>query len=674
MHTLDWILVGLFILTLVWITISTNRLTNSVAGFLSSERCAGRYLLTIANVMVGCSTIGIVADFEGYYRNGIAGMWWGLIYIPVGLFFYMTGWVVYRYRETRAMTMAQLLEMRYSKNFRIFAGIVAFLSGLLNCAVFPMVTAQVMIFLFGFPQEFQIASMTIATYPVMVTVLVSIAITLALAGGQIAIMVTDFFQGTIASCAIVGIIFYVLYKLGWTNIIETLGMVDNLKEATVDPLPTVTREAGSSLINPLKQGSISDFNPWFFFLLAFYKAAEVGVWQGGSGYMTAARTPHEARMGTMLGSWRWSAVTLGTIAMVLGVFTLAWSNMPELAEQQESLKTAIAAVEDDSVKSRVFVPLGLTELLPAGLLGLFIIYLLGASISSDNSAYHSWGSIFLQDVVMPFRKKPFPKKKHLFLLRCSVASIGIFAIIFSWIFNIRDFIHMWFQITGAIYLGGASAAIVGGLYWKKGTTQGAWAGMITGCVLAGVGVVIQNFPLKGTTYMKQIGEHFGIDINGQYIAIGAILIAYLAYFLTSLATSKKPFNLEKLLNRGEYAIDEDNSTKRTERTLLERIVGVSKDFSKGDKAVYYTMFLWNFLWILVFAIGTTYCTINKDTISTDQWKNWWAIHLGLLLLQVVICVVWFTVGGFKDIKSLYRILKTKEVDENDDGFVSKTID
>ena len=31
--------------------------------------------------------------------------------------------------QTRALTMAQFLEMRYSKKFRTYAGIVAFVSG-----------------------------------------------------------------------------------------------------------------------------------------------------------------------------------------------------------------------------------------------------------------------------------------------------------------------------------------------------------------------------------------------------------------------------------------------------------------------------------------------------------------------------------------------------------------
>jgi hypothetical protein len=42
LQVIDWAIIAVFFLLLVWISVSTNRLTKSVSGFLSSERCAGR--------------------------------------------------------------------------------------------------------------------------------------------------------------------------------------------------------------------------------------------------------------------------------------------------------------------------------------------------------------------------------------------------------------------------------------------------------------------------------------------------------------------------------------------------------------------------------------------------------------------------------------------------------
>ena len=73
-----------------------------------------------------------VAMFEAYYKAGFSIAWWEMITYSVILLVALSGWVVYRYRQTRALTLAQLLEIRYSRRFRIFAGIVMFISGLLN--------------------------------------------------------------------------------------------------------------------------------------------------------------------------------------------------------------------------------------------------------------------------------------------------------------------------------------------------------------------------------------------------------------------------------------------------------------------------------------------------------------------------------------------------------------
>ena len=109
------------------------------------------------------------------------------------------------------------------------------------------------------------------------------------------------------------------------------------------------------------------------------------------------------------------------------------------------------------------MPLFLSHILPPGLLGLFAALMLAAMLSTDDSYMHSWGSIFVQDVIMPFRKKPFTEKQHILLLRLSIVFVGIFAFFFSWLFKQTEYILLFFQITGAIFTGGAGAVLIGGL-------------------------------------------------------------------------------------------------------------------------------------------------------------------------------------------------------------------
>ena len=61
-------------------------------------------------------------------------------------------------------------------------------------------------------------------------------------------------------------------------------------------------------------------------------------------------------------------------------------------------------------------PYILSVVLPNGLLGAFAALMLAAFVSTHDTHLHSWATILVQDVIMPFRSKPFDKKTHLKVL------------------------------------------------------------------------------------------------------------------------------------------------------------------------------------------------------------------------------------------------------------------
>ncbi|QBG46625.1 sodium:solute symporter family protein [Verrucomicrobia bacterium S94] len=677
MTGIDWIIVFGFVVLLIAISIVTNRMTKSVAGFLSSERLAGRYLLTVAQSMAFLSAIGMVGQFESFYRNGIGGQWWGMLMMPVGIIVALSGWVVYRYRQTRAMTMAQFLEQRYSRKFRIFAGITAFFSGVLNCAVFPMVTANFMVYFLGIPPQY---------YHLIMFIMVASAVILAISGGQNTIMVTSFFQGIITSAACVAIVWFLVAHFGWDNIMTTLFNSENITAGgTIGPdwfhdavarvipdagtypdmIESARRREGVSMMNPFKQGGLPDFGISYFVMLTILMVVKTGVWQGGAGFMTAAKTPHEAKMGNILSSWRWLMITVGTVAFSIAAYVLIWN--PAYSEIQAQIQTTVGEINDPNLQSQMFVPIVIRNMLPPGLLGLFAIFMIGAAVSTDDSAYHSWGSIFLQDVIMPFRKKPFTTEEHLKYLRWSIVLIGAISFIFSSFWTMKEFINMWFEITGAIYVGGASCAIIGGLYWKRGTTQGAWTGLISGSVISLAGIFIkQKWP-------EMMFPGTDIIVNGMHWAIVAVVVSFTLYFIVSLLTCKKPHNMDKLLHRGEYAVEEAQKEKEAkqaeqgEMPWILKVIGVTREFSKSDIVIYITMILWTTGWCLTFILGTIY---NLATpITSERWMFWWTVMLGIQGVVSIGSAIWFTIGGAGDTVFLFKKLATLEVDESDDGTV-----
>ena len=58
--------------------------------------------------------------------------------------------------------------------------------------------------------------------------------------------------------------------------------------------------------------------------------------------------------------------------------------------------------------------------------GGFAAAMLTFFISTNNTAMHAWGSIFIQDVVCVLRKKPLSQKQHMWYLRMSIVFVAVF--------------------------------------------------------------------------------------------------------------------------------------------------------------------------------------------------------------------------------------------------------
>ena len=175
---------------ITYAAVNTRKYTKSVADFLAANRCAGKYLLGIAEAEAVMGAITVITAFEMWPETGFTASFWVTLTIPVGLVLTLSGFVYYRYRQTRAMTIAQFFETRYSRKFRIFAGILAaWASGLINFAVFPVVGARFFVSFCGFENHF-IACGPLSinlTLAAVMLVLIGFALLFTLMGGQIAV-------------------------------------------------------------------------------------------------------------------------------------------------------------------------------------------------------------------------------------------------------------------------------------------------------------------------------------------------------------------------------------------------------------------------------------------------------------------------------------------------------
>jgi solute:Na+ symporter, SSS family len=320
-----------------------------------------------------------------------------------------------------------------------------------------------------------------------------------------------------------------------------------------------------------------------------------------------------------------------------------------------AVSKTLSGVDGGAVQSQLRVPLVLTHILPRGLMGLFAAMMLAASISTLDAYMHSWGSIIVQDVIMPLRKRPFEPRQHLRVLRWAIVSVGVFAFFFSLIFKQAEYIFLFFAITGAIFAGGSGAVIIGGLYWKRGTTTAAWAAMITGSGIAVSGIIIH-----------QIIPDF--PINGQLFWGISMAAASAAYIGVSLLGKRQEYDFEKLLHRGKYAIAGEVEVISEAPSRGWKLLGMGKEFTRGDKIIYIVSYAWTGAWLLTFVIGTIF-NLTHD-VTDASWLTFWRIYLTVHISVSVVIIVWFLIGGFRDLHRMNRRLETSDRDHRDDGFVS----
>lgn len=278
---------------------------------------------------------------------------------------------------------------------------------------------------------------------------------------------------------------------------------------------------------------------------------------------------------------------------------------------------------------------------------------------------------------MPLRRKPFSPKAHLLALRLAILGVAIFIFFFSLLFQQTQKIALFFAITGAIFAGGSGAVIIGGLYWKRGTTAAAWSAMIIGAAIAVNGIIMHQI---SDSYMAIVPGDGGVmvwikqamafmkSINGQtYWGIG-MGISSLVYIIVSLTGRKKPYNLDKLLHRGQYVLAEETKIVNKNPERGWKMLGMGKEFTRIDKLIYIVNYVWTFGWTIVFIVGTIYNLSHE--VSDDGWMRFWRIYLLIHISLAVVSIIWFTLGGLKDMRDMIHKLRIARRDDTDDGFIT----
>ena len=555
---LDWLIIILpvsFVLFMGWYA---RRYVVQVSDFLSAGRLCGRYLISIADIANGLSIMGLVAYVEVHYRTGFALTFWQSLTMPLGVVLSLSGFVTYRFRETKAMSFGQYIEMRYSRKLRVFASALRSTSEVLANMIMPAIAGRFFIYFFGLPQHFTVFGLEIPTFNVLIFFCLCMAIGIICMGGTLALVITDSIQGMFCYPIMAAFVAFMLYKFSWNDQI----------------IPVLTdRVVNQSFLDPYDISELRDFNLFFVGVTLITTVINRGAWTG-AGNSTSAKSPHEQKMASLLGTYRGSLTSILYILIAVGL--IAYFNHKDFAVQAKQVRDTIServaeglfhaekhqalrrqvvetmhkkaplvheigkdmplseeanldtiylaevksAIDNNTVDTpevnagmyqqfrtlyhQMMTAVGVRHMLPPGLSGLFCLLMIMAMISTDDTRIFSSALTITQDVVMPFIKKPLTPVQHLWVIRGVAIGVGVCFYIGSTMMSQLDYINLFISSMTTLWAGAGSMVMLG-LYTRFGTTAGAWASLLTGCGMALSYIGMKQYWTSFYAFLEKIG-------------------------------------------------------------------------------------------------------------------------------------------------------------------------
>jgi len=489
------ILLILFFAVMIGVGIYCRRTASDVQGFVLGGRNVGSWLTAFA---FGTSYFSAVI-FVGYagqfgWKYGLAATWIGIGNALIGS---LLAWRILG-RRTRLMT--QHLQSATMPDFfgkRFFSDALK-------------VAASVIVFIFlipytaslynGLSRLFSMAFNVDYVWCVLgMAVLTGVYV---LVGGYMATAVNDFIQGMIMLVGICAVIASVLNGNGGFS-------------AALESLSQIPSESAPALNGAF----VSFLGPQPIYLLGVVLLTSLGTWGLPQmvGKFYAIRSEAAIRKGTIISTF--FAIIVAGGCYFLGGFG-------RLYGQSIEYTPAGTPVYDSIVPSML-------ASLPDMMIGVVIILVLSASMSTLSSLVLTSGSTLTLDIIDPAMAK-VRKGAHLgdrSQLLCIRLLVLFFIIVSSVLAIIQakssvTFIAQLMGISWGALAGAFLAPFLYGLYWKRTTPAAVWASFIAGvCVM--IGCMYCTF--TGKTF---ISPYFTSPINAGVLAmvLGLVIVPAVSLF------------------------------------------------------------------------------------------------------------------------------------------------
>ena len=463
-------------------------------------------------------TAGGILAVIGFYMLLGMGSIWGFV-APNIIALLLIALLVGKIKNLPAITQPELLEQRYGSSIRLPIALVIAVVMILFAVADVQGLAMVLQIFYGLDKIYAVA---------LIGVVVSIYVTL---GGLSAVVWTDVIQFTILAIFTIAMAFAAVGTVAdgglGTTAISSSDLFGNVPDGWWNPL-SIGLPLVLIYILAIIPGWISEQDPW------------QKVW--------AARDEKSARTGMILGAFM-ILVVFGSCAVIAIALNAIY---PEIAAMGFPAGMALAEPALLTFINERFAASPL-------LITLSAIGLTAAAMSNADTFATSGGSNISRDIYQRYIKPDATMKEMLVVNRISVLIIVLGACVGTfYIQSIIEAIHIATFIASASYF----FPLMGGLYWKRATRQGALVSMVVGGV-SQIGLVLLDYtmeaPPMAATYLESV--HPALMSHGVILGMSLSAIAFFGVSLMTKPSSRvnlAPFFEEEAQALAHYEAREIN--------------------------------------------------------------------------------------------------------------------
>jgi SSS family solute:Na+ symporter len=458
MQGLDWVIVGIYFLGLVWIVKWSSGKQKTTADYFLAGRHAGWFVVGASLFASNIGSEHIVGLAGNGASSGMAMAHWELhAWIMI-----LLGWVfVPFYYKSGVFTMPEFMERRFNSRTRWILSVVSLVAYVFT-KVSVTVYAGALVFMtllpdtFGSPDNaFWVGAFTTVVLTGIYTVF----------GGLRAVLYTEVAQTVVLLAGSFFITWFGLQQLGGWGELQSMAAAN---------------KENFDLWRPLVQEGVpwwknGDF-PWLGILIA---SPVIGIWYWCTDQYIVQRTLaakglKDARRGALWGGF----LKVWPVLIFLVPGLIGW------ALHEKGLIIIPSNGDGTGLDGDQVFPTMVASLLPVGLRGLVVAGLMSALMSSLASLFNSCATLFTVDIYEKL-KPGLTEKHYVFVGRVATVIVVLMGLI--WIPIMKGMagggIYKYLQQVQGYLAPPITAVFILGLFWGRINSKGAVSGLLTGFAL-----------------------------------------------------------------------------------------------------------------------------------------------------------------------------------------------